>query len=75
MTKKQLIALENKCYDAENALNSALSKLSNAASEVLGFEVSADLCAGNEIEFRRVDEFGLSDSNSFIYMRDIISKL
>ena len=75
MTERKLKLLEYKCYDAEARLNEALSDLAIAASEVLGFDVNADICTGNEIEFRRVDEFGLTDAESFIYMEDILSKL
>ena len=75
MTERKIKSLLSKCYDAEAKLNGALSELAVAASEVLGFDVNADLCAGNEIEFRRIDKFGLTDSDSFIYMEDILSKL
>lgn len=75
MTEKKLRALEQKCYDAEQALNERLATLARAAEGVLGFEVVADLCNGSEIEFREVDAFGNTDADSAIYMEDIIEKL
>lgn len=71
-TKKQLIAAYRKVEDAENRLMSAAGDLSRIASDYLGYEVSADLCAGSEIEFRRVMKDGLSDSFSTIRLEDII---
>lgn len=75
MTKRQLIALENKCYQAERALNEALSNLANAASSILGFEVVADLCSSNEIEFRRVYGDRTVDDYDTIRIEEILSKL
>lgn len=71
-TKKQLLSAYKKAEDAENRLMFALGHLSMIASDYLGYEVSAELCAGSEIEFRRVMEDGLSDSFSTILLEDII---
>ena len=71
-TKKQLLSAYKKVEDAENRLMSAAGELSRIASDYLGYEVSADLCAGSEIEFRRVEKDGLSDSFSTIRLEDII---
>ncbi len=46
--------------------------LSRIASEYLGYDVNAELCAGSEIEFRRVANDGLSDDTSTICLEDII---
>ena len=71
-TKKQLTAAYRKVEDAENRLMSAVGELSRIASDYLGYEVTADLCAGSEIEFRRVMKDGLSDNFSTICLEDII---
>lgn len=71
-TKKQLLSAYKKVEDAENRLISAAGELSRIASDYLGYEVSAELCAGSEIEFRRVMKDGLSDSFSTIRLEDII---
>lgn len=71
-TKKQLLSAYRKVEDAETRLMSVAEDLSRIASDYLGYEVSAELCAGSEIEFRRVMEDGLSDSSSTILLEDII---
>lgn len=71
-TKKQLLSAYKKVEDAENRLISAAGDLSRIASDYLGYEVTAELCAGSEIEFRRVMKDGLSDSFSTIRLEDII---
>ena len=75
MDKKKLIKLQDKCFSCKNALNEALSNLAIAASEVLGYEVVADLCNGSEIEFRTIADDGVADSNSCIRMEDILVEL
>lgn len=72
VTKKQLLSAYKKVEDAENRLISAAGDLSRIASDYLGYEVTAELCAGSEIEFRRVMKDGLSDSFSTIRLEDII---
>ena len=71
-TKKQLLSAYKKVEDAENRLICVAGELSRIASDYLGYEVSAELCAGSEIEFRRVMKDGLSDSFSTIRLEDII---
>ena len=71
-TRKQLLSAYKKVEDAENRLMYAAEDLSRIASDYLGYEVSAELCAGSEIEFRRVMKDGLSDSFSTIRLEDII---
>lgn len=75
MDKKKLIKLQDKCFSCENALNKALSNLAVAASEVLGYDVVADLCHGSEIEFRSVTDGDIPNSNSCIRMEDILAEL
>lgn len=71
-TKKQLLSAYKKVEDAENSLISAIGNLSRIASNYLGYEVTAELCAGSEIEFRIVAKDGLSDDTSTIRLEDII---
>ena len=71
-TKKQLIAAYKKVENAEIRLMLLAQDLSRIASEYLGYDVNAELCAGSEIEFRRVGGDGLSDDTSTICLEDII---
>ena len=71
-TKKQLLSAYKKVEDAEQKLIFAAQDLSRIASDYLGYEVSVELCAGSEIEFRRVMKDGMSDSFSTIRLEDII---
>lgn len=71
-TKKQLIAAYKKVEKAEIRLMLLAQDLSRIASNYLGYEVNAELCAGSEIEFRRVGRDGLSDDTSTICLEDII---
>ena len=71
-TKKQLLSAYMRVENAENKLLGEAQKLSRIASEYLGYEVVAVLCAGSEIEFRRVMKDGISDSFSTIRLEDII---
>ena len=75
MTERQLIRLEENCLNAANRLSCSLQRLAIAASEVLGYEVVADICEGEEIEFRRVAEDGVADAFSCIRMEEIIDLL
>lgn len=71
-TKRQLLSAYKRVENAEIKLLAEAQKLSKIASEYLGYEVNAELCAGSEIEFRRVDKYGLSDADSTIRIEDII---
>ena len=73
--KKKLISLEKKVLKKSIELTMALGELGRMASKILNKDVVADICNGEEIEFREVDQEGVADSNSFIYMRDIINKI
>lgn len=60
-TERQLRVLENRCYKYSTELLGALSDLSKAVTEILGYEVVADLCGGEEIEFRPISNEGYVD--------------
>ena len=75
MTERQLRTLEENCLNDANRLYCSLQQLAIAASEVLGYEVVADICEGEEIEFRRVAEDGVADAFSCIRMEEIIERL
>ena len=74
-TERQIRALENRCYKYSTELLGALGDLSKAATEILGYEVLADLCPGEEIEFRPISNEGYVDVFECITMEDIISKI
>ena len=65
-----------KSYNRVSRLNSEitneLGKLSALASAILGYEVVADLCNGDEVEFRRVLPNGSPDTNDCIRIEGII---
>lgn len=69
-TRKQLMAAYKNVMKAESALSTKLQILANIASEIYGDDLSADLCAGSEIEFRR-------DGDAFdtIRLEDILNRL
>ena len=75
MTARQILAAEAKCYRLSSELISALEKLSAMASEVLGYEVSADICNGNEIEFRPVGKNDRPDAFETIMIETVINAL
>ena len=75
MTEREIKRLERKVYKCESELNGALSQLANAASSVLGYEVIADYCHGDEIEFRVVDDNDMADSETCITMEDVLTKI
>ena len=47
--------------DASNRLSAAQQKLGRIASDLIGFEVVADICGGEEIEFRSINDDGSDD--------------
>ena len=75
MTERQLRRLEENCLNIANRLSCSLQLLSSAASEILGYEVEAEICGGHEIELRRVAEDGVADAFSCIRMEEIIDRL
>lgn len=56
MNKKTISQLVKNVLKANNKLNSSLSELSQSASELFGSELVADICNGDEIEFRKEDD-------------------
>ena len=74
-SKKKILHLEKKVLDASAELSSALGQLGAAASEILGYEVVAEICNGGEIEFREVDSDGIADSFSCILIEEILGKI
>ena len=75
VTKKQILKAQEAAIDAEVSLNAALGHLAALASEVLGREVVADLCGGDEIEFRSVNNSGVADAFDTILIEDILRLL
>lgn len=67
---KKLMAAYNNVMKAESTLSMKLQILANIASEIYGDDLSADLCAGSEIEFRRND-----DAFDTIRLEDILNRL
>lgn len=74
-SKKKILDLEKKVLDASAHLDSALGQLGAAASEILGYEVVADICNGDEIEFREVGDNGVEDAFSCIRIEEVIDKI
>lgn len=75
ITKKKLLRTEQQCYDYSNGLKCELEKLARMASEVLGFKVIADICNGEEIEFRAIMSNDVANVDIAIRMEDIIKIL
>lgn len=73
--EKELRNAEQECYRYSIKLSNALQRLGRDASRILGYEVTAEICAGDEIEFRRVMDDGLSDSMSCIRIEEIIEQI
>lgn len=74
MTDKQITKLNNKVLSLNIDLSSKLQELARAASERLGYDVVADLCNGAEIEFRRIMDDGVPDTDSCILLEDILAQ-
>lgn len=55
-----------------NDLDLAVQALSRVASEAVGTELHADVCSGDEIEFRLTDENGLGDPDTCIRIEDVL---
>lgn len=70
MNAKTLKKLEDDCFKASIKLSFTLERLGEAASDILGYEVKADLCGGDEIEFRLPD-----DAFSTIRIEDVLAKI
>ena len=70
--KKLLLKAYKKAEMAGIAHANALGNLGKIASKILGFEIIADNCSCNEIEFRKVLRDGVVDSFSIIRLEEII---
>ena len=75
MTEKQLRKIESKIYGLSADLTAELEKLSSVATDILGYDVVADICNGSEIEFRTTNDRGFVDDFSCIRLEDVINKL
>lgn len=75
MKDKQITKLYNKALSLNNDLSAKLQELASVASVILGYDVVADLCHGAEIEFRRIMDDGVPDTNSCILFEDILDIL
>ena len=74
MTDRQIIKLNNQVLSLNIDLSSKLQELARAASARLGYDVVADLCNGAEIEFRRIMDDGVPDTDSCILLEDILAQ-
>lgn len=74
-TIRELSRIEDRVYRYSSSLTGELEKLGNIASKILGFEVIADICGGEEIEFREVGKGGYVNDFTCLRMEDVITKL
>ena len=74
MTDHYIKILNSICLRLSIRLSNKLQELSLAVSERLGYDVVAVMCKGGEIEFRRISEDGVPDSNSCILIEDVLNK-
>lgn len=74
MIDKQIIKLNDEILSLHIELSSKLQELARAASKKLGYDVIADLCNGAEIEFRVINDDGVPDTDSCIYLEEILAK-
>ena len=73
VTEKRLMSAYNKVLYYENKLSSALGELGNLVSSIYDEEITADLCNGSEIEFRKL--FSRDEDKIAIQIEDVIAKL
>ena len=52
-----------------------LGMLSETATKILGYCVIADICGGNEIEFRKMNNNGIPDDFSTIRIEEILKSV
>lgn len=69
--KQQIINTQK----ASQQLSFELGILGKMASVILGYGVECDICNGDELEFRKIEEDGVADSASHIYIEDVLAKL
>ncbi|MBQ2177438.1 MAG: hypothetical protein II453_21095 [Alphaproteobacteria bacterium] len=75
MTKSEIKKAYAKCLQKSNELELAMQSLSAKVSQALGVEYVADICNGDEIEFSRLDEYGLADASDCVRIEEILEKL
>lgn len=73
-TISQLKKQYNAVLTLSEKLTNALGTLGAIASELYGEELHADICAGDEIEFRHEDSFGYVDDMDCIRLEEIIDR-
>ena len=73
-TPKQIEKFDNLYRNAvrkSNELNCAMQKLAKSASDMLGYDVVADISNGEEIEFRRISDSNDADGFDTMLYGDI----
>lgn len=75
MTRKEFNKQIINTQKASQQLSFELGILGNMASVALGYNVECDICNGDELEFRKIEEDGVADSASHIYIEDVLAKL
>ncbi|MBR1525169.1 MAG: hypothetical protein IJ640_00715 [Prevotella sp.] len=75
MTKNELLKRHDHVLELSNKLIIALQSLGAAASEFCGVEMQAEICEGEEIEFRRVQGDGMVDSRDCVRLEDVLNRL
>ena len=70
--KKYLLKAYHNVERANAELSTKVGMLSKLASDILGYDVTAELCSNNEIEFRKIMPDGVSDPDSTIRLEEIL---
>ena len=73
MAKNKLKKQYDKCLKIANELSVQMQELSRLASEEYGQDLQADICNGNEIEFRIVEENGSPDDFWTIRIEEVLN--
>lgn len=71
MNRKQYQAkrLHDKALHLDADLSGTLGELSRVASEIVGLDLTADICGGGEIEFRREGE----EMETYMRIEDVVN--
>lgn len=75
MTREEFNKQVINTQKASQQLSFELGILGKMASVALGYNVECDICNGDELEFRKIEEDGVADSASHIYVEDVLAKL
>ena len=70
--KTRLKRQYDKCLKCSIELLSQLELLSITATEIYGEEIVAEICSGNEIEFRTTDANGTTNTDCCIQLEDLL---